>query len=319
MRKPIFLVYSDIHHHNYTSFNEENRRILIPMNFEMLVFLNAKKLGVDVLFSGDIIHNDQFISNHLLSFILPHYKDLGRFGVKWVGISGNHDQCSSNTSERQSINYVQTFSNTFDYMNCIDFKGYENDKAMIHGIPYTTNDINLYEDIKNIRLNKKKPNILMLHTTLPTTRDTDGRLIQTNTIGKKVMRILEKKFDLVLTGHIHKPMKISKKIIQVGATNQQRKTDRECSLGYWIIYDNMTVKFIEVNNPGFVELPYGKKPKDKDNFYYNKQKDVEVKQDEKEENSFSDTKPRSLAKAYLKEKGIKDINKKRILIRLLKN
>lgn len=327
-KKPLYVVYSDIHHNIWPQFNEKDRRIEISLNAEECIFRNATKLHVPVLFVGDMIHNEKFIGNKLLSYVLPHYKKLERFGVKMYAITGNHDQCEINTKDNQSPSYIKTFSRVFDYIKCIDFKFLmdREKKVLLMGVPYLTHDTGLLDHLKSQRIylkDKSYKRILMLHTTLPTTRDTDGRLIQTNTIGHEVMDFLDKYFDLVLVGHIHKPMKLGKNIIQVGATNQQRKTDKDCDLGYWIIYDDLSSKFVPLDTPKFVELDWDEKKPDDNNFYYHKLKESQVSlkdyQDEAQ-GSFNDvTNKRKLARSYLREKGIKDKEKKSALINVLKD
>lgn len=327
-KKPLYVVYSDIHHNIWNQFNENDRRVYISMDAEIAIFNVAKGLNVPVLFNGDIIHTEKYISNKLLSYILPHYKKLEKLGVTMMAITGNHDQSETNTKDNQSPSYIQTFSQIFDYIKCMDFKMImdRDNKVLVMGIPYLTHDVGLLDHLKSQRIylkDKSYKKILMLHTTLPKTRDTDGRLIQTNTIGNDVMEFIDKYFDLVLTGHIHKPMMLGDKIVQVGATNQQRKTDKDCKLGYWIIYSDMSAEFIRMNTPRFVELEYGEKKPDKGNFYYNKLKDSGITQKDyvtQAEGNFNDvTNKRKLARSYLKEKGIKDKVKKSTLITLLKD
>lgn len=323
-KEALYIVYSDIHHNVWNQYNENDRRVKISLEVENHIFKVAKKLNVDVLFTGDIMHTEKHITNKLLSYILPHYKRLEKYGVNMYAISGNHDQCEINIKESRSPNYIKTFSRVFDYIKCLDFKVSLNKGTLICGIPYLTHDQGLLEHLKSIPFktySKAKVKICMMHTTLPTTRDTDGRLIQTNTIGHEVMNFLEKKFDLVLVGHIHKPMKLGKNIIQVGATNQQRKTDKECDLGYWIIYKDLSSEFVPVKSARFVELEWDEKKPDDDNFYYNKLKEIPQKEFkvQVEGNFDNTTNTRKLARSYLKEKEIKDSTKKKMLISILKD
>lgn len=328
-KKPLFVAYSDIHHNLWNQFNENDKRIYVSKGVENIIFLEARDLKVPILFSGDIIHTELTVSNKLLSYILPHYKKLEHYGVTWYGISGNHDQCEINTYESRSPSYVKTFSQVYNYMNCLDFKVkvIKENKVILIGIPYITHDVGMLKHMKKsvksiaeeYRDFKK---ILMLHTTLPKTRDTDGRLIQTNSIGNKEMKFMKNNFDLVLTGHIHKPMKFSKKIIQLGATNQQRKTDKECDLGYWIIYNDMSAEFVPINAPRFIELEPGESKPKGDDFYYNKvieknHKPVQLLETNQEFNDINNKK--KIAKAYLNEVGEKDKTKRLKLISVLKD
>jgi len=320
MKKVAFIVYSDIHHNVWNQFNEGDRRIKETINVQKEIYLAAKKYKAPKLFIGDLLHNEKYITNKLLSYLLPHFKKIwGSEHNMTYAISGNHDQSEQNTPDYKSPSYIETFATIFPGLNCLDFKSETVGKITIHGIPYLTHDTGLLASIKKIKRNTKGKNILMLHTTLPDTVDTDGRSIETITIGNKVMRSLSK-FDLVLVGHIHKPMKLKKNILQIGASSQQRKTDKDCDLGYWIIYEDLSYEFRPTKHPKFIELPYGEEKPDNKNFYYNKEKVIERKTFEVKSEKFSDVTNRNLiAKSYLKEKGIKDKQKKEALINTLKN
>jgi DNA repair exonuclease SbcCD nuclease subunit len=322
-RKPIFIIYSDIHHHIYAQYNEDNKRLKTSLDIEESLFLEAKNLGIPIIFTGDILHNDELIQNELFEHILPHYVKLNKLNVTWYGIDGNHDQSDINTFEKRSSNYIKTLCSAFDNFVYMSFESdiieAGNKYIGLHGIPYISHDKDLYKIVKSIKRYKGIPNILLLHTTLPMAKDTNGRIIQTTTIDKKFMKMISRRFDLTLTGHIHKPMKLGDNIYQIGATNQQRKTDKDCEMGYWIMYDDLKMKFIPIDSPKFIELKEGEKAKNKEDYYYNKveKNEEDVIQDTKEYSDTTNTK--LIVKSYLKQKGIKDKNKRRLLIKLLKN
>lgn len=320
-KKAIMTLYSDIHFHIYNQYNEGDRRVLDAIKAQKIIKLESIKLKVPTLFLGDLFQNEKVITNKLLAYTLPHFKKLwGKKGFKTYAITGNHDQSEQNTLEHESPSYVKTLSEIFPGLTCMDFKSEEIAKDIwIHGVPYLTHDIGLLTAIKRFKLKKGK-NILMLHTTIPGTQDTNGRVIETDTISSKIMKAL-KEFDLVVTGHIHKPMEIGKNILQVGATNQQRKTDKDCDLGYWIIYEDLSRKFIPLQLPKFVELEHGVIKPDNKNFYYNKEKEIEIREVSRKSDNFKDVTDRAkLAKSYLKVRGLKvEKQQKQALIEALKN
>jgi DNA repair exonuclease SbcCD nuclease subunit len=322
MKKPLLIVYSDIHFHSYNQFNEGDRRVKDAIKAQKLIKLSAQKYHVPTLFLGDLFQNEKALTNKLLSYTLPHFKKIwGNKGEKTYAITGNHDQSEQNTLDHESPSYVKTLSQVFPGLICMDFKSLEATPGIyLHGIPYLTHDIGLLKAIQDIKLIKGKKNILMLHTTIPGTEDTDGRVIETDTISSKVLKIL-KDFDLVITGHIHKPMLISDNILQVGATNQQRKTDKNCDLGYWIVYSDLSLKFIPLDLPKFIELDYGVEKPDGKNFYYNKEKVSKEIKFQTEPSKFSNLSDRtSLAENYLEQKGEKiKKSKKEALIKALKD
>ena len=320
-KKPLLVVYSDIHYHVYNQYNEGDRRVKDAMKAQKLIKLESEKLKVPTLFVGDLFQNEKVLTNKLLSYTLPHFKKIwGAKGQPTYAISGNHDQSEQNTLDHKSPSYVDTLSKIFPGLICMDHNSVKlTDSLHLHGIPYLTHDMGLLDSIKAIKKGKGL-NVLMLHTTLPDSQDTDGRRMETDTIGNKVMKAL-KTFDLVVVGHIHKPMEIGNNILQVGATNHQRKTDKNCDLGFWIIYNDLSRKFIPLDLPKFKELEKGEDIPDNKHFYYYKESKVEITKTDISPKKFSDLSDRTkLAKNYIKTKGEKvSKEKQEALVNALKN
>lgn len=136
---------------------------------------------------------------------------------------------------------------------------------MVYGVPYIDNNVGLSEYLKKLELDKSKKNILLLHTDYPGAKDTDGREI--DSVENLNVNVLNK-FDLVLCGHIHKPQRLSKKVYMIGAPNHQRRTDRDCELGYWKIYEDLSLKFVPLKNfPKFIDVEREEDIKDDGNYY----------------------------------------------------
>ena len=126
------------------------------------------------------------------------------------------------------------------------------------------------------------------------------------------------RFDLVLCGHIHKPQRLSKKVYMLGAPIQQRRTDKDCKMGYWLLKDDLSMEFKELKDfPKFIDVESEDEVKDDGNYYTI----IPQKSSEKVSTTHKITKTLSkkkLAKRYLKEKGIKDKSKEDLLIDILK-
>lgn len=319
-QKAIAIIYSDIHHNVWGKFNKGNRRLKDSISIMKHIKYLSKRLKVPILFCGDMIHKEKNMSNDFMDLLLPKLKIVWSSGENTYAIDGNHDQSKENTIDKPSPSYINTFSKIFKTLICINHKSIETKNFVVHGIPYLTHDIGLLKAIDN-RLKQKiddKINILLLHTNLPGAKDTDDRVIETR-LSKDIYDKL-KQFDLVLTGHIHKPMKLANNVYQIGATNHQRKTDTKSKLGYWVLYNDLTMKFIELENiPKFIELKVGESFPDNKNFYYHKQKEKKNKNNKiiKDFSKIDDK--NKLAKDYLKEKGIKNKKKKAALFNILEN
>lgn len=317
------VIFSDHHLENWKRFNDKERRT----KYGLEILLRIKKITLRhkciSLFAGDILHKEKGISNKLLSLVLPLFSKLWSSGkFKTYAISGNHDQSEQNLIDKQSPSYINTLAKTFKGLISVDFKQEDFGDWTLSGVPYLTHDIGLVDYIKGIKLESKKFNVLMLHTTMPGAKDTDNREIPSHLDLNKFEKAVSR-FDLVICGHIHKPEDywIGKtKIIQVGAPNQQRLTDRDCEMGYWIMYDNFEVEFINFKKyPKFKIIAEGESKPDNHN-YYVVEKKPKVNKDPTNIKAFDNNLSVSkLSRNYLKEKGIKDKKRKRALINILKD
>lgn len=320
-KKVLAVIFSDLHLDRWKKFNEHNRRTKNGLDVLKRLRLVAKKYNAIQLFLGDMFHKERGISNALLEDTLPYFGKLYKSDkYKTYAITGNHDQSEQNTIKKPSPSYINTLSKTFAGIECIDFKSVEFENFIIYGVPYLTHDLGLLEYLDKLKVSKNKVNILMLHTTLPGAKDTNGSSMESYLTSNELEKVLTK-FDIVLCGHIHKPMEwgIAKTtVIQVGAPQQQRLTDKDCEMGYWLMYDNFDLKFIPFKNyPKFKTIKPGVDiPKD-GNFYVLEQRE-KVSRDSNISNSFNvNLEKKKLARNYCKEKGIKDKKKKRSLREVL--
>lgn len=182
---------------------------------------------------------------------------------------------------------------------------------IVHGVPYVDHNIGLSDYLKNLKLEKGKKHILMLHTDYPGAKDTDGREI--DSVENLNLNVLNR-FDLILCGHIHKPQRLSKKVYMIGAPLQQRRTDKDCKLGYWKLYSDLSMEFVELKGfPKFIDVESEDEIKDDDNYYtiLPKKTSIQVNTNHKITKQVS---KKTLAKRYLREKGIKDDAKEQLLI-----
>ena len=171
------------------------------------------------------------------------------------------------------------------------------------------------KNLKNINFISGSKHILLLHTDYPGAKDTDGKVVDSS---ENININMLNRFDLVLCGHIHKPQRLGKKIYMVGAPLHQRRTDRNCEMGYWKVYSDLSVKFIPLKEfPRFIDVESEEQVKEDGNYYTVIPPKVEVKT-EVQHNITKKLSKRSLAKKYLKYKGIQDENKEKLLVKILK-
>lgn len=321
-RKIIAVIFSDEHLALWLKHNEGNRRLKDGLDTLRKIKLLCKVHKCPSLFLGDLFHKEDGISNKLMSYTLPYLSNLWGSGkFETYAISGNHDQSQYNLIDKPSPSYIDTFSKTFKGLHCMDFKQHDFGEWTISGIPYITHDLGLIETVKNFNTNPKKYNVLMIHTTMPGAKDSDGREVESNLKLNEFEKAIIK-FDLVLCGHIHKPETyklMTTDIVQVGSTKQQRLTDENCDMGYWLLYENYDIEFISLNKyPKFITLEPGKTAPDNKNFYVTRAKKLEVNTNQVTHDFSSKVDKVGLAKNYCKEKKVKNKKKKNALIKSLK-
>lgn len=104
----------------------------------------------------------------------------------------------------------------------------------------------------------------------------------------------------------------------IGAPYQQRRSDKDCKLGYWKLYSDLSMEFVELKGfPKFVDVESEDEIKDDGNYYtvLPKKSSIQVNTNHQITKQLS---KKTLAKRYLKEKGIKDEVKTKLLIETLK-
>jgi DNA repair exonuclease SbcCD nuclease subunit len=319
-KKIIAVVYSDQHLHDWKTHSIGHNRLNQTGDILKQISDDARTKKVPVLFTGDKYDNPKNLDNYLLGESLNWYNDYFK-GIQTYEISGNHDMCEKNSFTYRAPSYIKMY-NIFPNFHNMDFNSEETPNFMVHGIPYLNNNLGLGDALKERRqfLHKSKPNILLLHTDLPGAKDTDGRIVDSSEEIPLLMNKFFRGFHIVLSGHIHKHQQLASNVWMIGATYQQRSSDKGNQMGYCYLYDDMSLKFIPIHSmPQFIEIEEGTPKPDNFNFY------IEIPKKEKGEEKitkveFSNKAGKGLlAKKYLKAKGIKSKSKRLALIRTFKS
>lgn len=274
--KPIAIITSDWHIHKWKQFNQGNRRLYSNLDLFKFFGNKAEELDVPILFEGDLFEEAKQLKNSVITKSIRYYKKyIHKKDIIFIAISGNHDQEEQNSIHHRSSSYLEAFNDAFLTFKLNDWKVIETRDLVVFGIPYLKGNVGMQETLKayrKIKTTKGKIRILQIHTDLPGAKSTSGQLVDEHeNIGEDLNEFFSG-FDIVICGHIHKPQRISNKVLMVGAPQQQNRGDKDCQMGYWILYDNLKMKFFPLDYPKFIEVPeddYTKIPKEKldANFY----------------------------------------------------
>lgn len=324
-KKPelLAIVFSDLHLNIWSKFNQDKKRT--RESFRVLSFLANKYPKVPALFCGDLFHKAESIDTDLLEMWQEYEPgDRNSEAYRWEMwyIDGNHSLKHRNTIK----NPVKSLATLLQkrWMKNLNFNSAslmcDTVDCRVHGIPYIDDNAGVNEYLKaiiekyRIGKNPDRKHILMLHTTYPGAKDTDGREVEApNALNPNLLN----KFDLVLCGHIHKPQRLSKKVYMIGAPNQQRRTDKDCKMGYWELYEDLSMKFKELKGfPKFIDVESEEEVKDDGNYYTV----IPPKPRKEAVTTHKITKrlsKKSLVRKYMRAKGIKDKSKQNLLTNIL--
>lgn len=318
MKKDLFaLAFSDLHVNDWKmSYEYEGDRLQDSIQALRLISHRAKELKVPMLMAGDLIHQPRSISNEAFDVLSEALESLS---VPLIGIDGNHDQSKANTHKNISPGWFSSLARMVNGVICVNEKPHLYGQTMIHGIPYMKHNIGFKTYLKRADAARRKfpqfKHIILIHTDLPGAKSGHGHTIEK--VENVNMKML-KRFDLVLSGHIHVNQVIAKNILMLGAPYQQNMGEIGEEKGYWEIYTDLTYKFIPIKTIAtYKRYTPDKPPKDfKKHIWVRTEVRKEV---EDEAGKKFDIKQgrKQIAKAYLEIKEIKNKNRKQLLLDLI--
>lgn len=316
MSEVIAVAFSDLHLNLWAKFNKDYKRTQDSFRVLFKIKEVCNKYKVPALFCGDLFHKPEVIQKELFTMIVKQFLKLNGTSFKCYTISGNHEILEISKVGIQPKSWIYDLDSLFSWLYDLDYKTFRlTPNIQVHGIPYVDHNIGLSTYLKNMKLEEGYKHILLLHTDYPGAKDTDGRIVDS---AENINLNMLNRFDLVLCGHIHKPQRLSKKVYMLGAPIQQRRTDKDCKMGYWLLKEDLSMEFKELKDfPKFIDVESEDEVKDDGNYYTI----IPQKASEKINTTHKITKTLSkkkLAKRYLKEKGIKDKSKEDLLINILK-
>ncbi|WP_237036383.1 metallophosphoesterase family protein [Mediannikoviicoccus vaginalis] len=179
----------------------ENRRENIWASIESL-FSYAKEKKTDCIFLCGDIFNENYVTLSILERLNSLFKTVPE--TKIFIIFGNHDPYSKNSK----FKYLNLASNVFVFDDD-NVKSFEFEDFNVYGISYTDRILNKSSYFEDIKLDRKKINILLLHT--------DILMPNFNYMNLNLSDIENLGFDYIALGHIHKPQKVKENIIYPGS------------------------------------------------------------------------------------------------------
>lgn len=300
-----FIVFSDLHIHNYKKFSQNDSRLNDTLNILEGIFKFAHNNEIhNILFAGDLYDKQTNIPVVVVNRTMEKFKGLFQKypHIEFYAISGNHDLATKNI-EDSFVSSVQHLEVAFDNFHLLDNDSTTIEEVPVVGIPYchTRDQFNQY-----LKEAPHPDTILLIHQQPDQfwtgECDADDPLFQT--------------YAHVFCGHIHEYRRINNKFTLIGNPLHRDLGDAGQEKGF-LIYDSdkkdhefistegMYPEFIKVENEDEVD------PDDDKNFIVVKPKPLEpINQIE---NDFSlGQELKSLVKNYWKEVDGKDKEKLKI-------
>jgi len=323
---PICVVFSDIHHHDWKTHNQDNRRTKAGFKAMLEIGSVAKQLGVPILFAGDFGHAFGKVSLDLWYEIVDTVNLWIDKGYPCIyGISGNHDQEGATYGEDQASKSLwELISKIWPkvFWN-VDFATWVIGDLKLYGMAHMTYNKSLVHYIQQFGKERRddKINILLLHSDLHGAVEANGREVGTVEEVPENMDEFFHSFDLVISGHIHRAQKLGRKVLIPGSPMQQKKNDTGADYGYWIIFKKDTKlikKFIPLfDYPKFVQLKPGEEAPSNGKDFYLSAEEKETEEEVVDLGFHNTTSKEKIVRRYMKQIGEDSLAKRKALLRTL--
>jgi len=304
---------------NWKQFNANKQRLRQPATILDEVIVKSAHYKVPLLFCGDWVDHPRHIDNVVLEILGEICSLLNFDNTRIIGINGNHDLIKINSFKNPQKGYLHHFSAMGAPFTEIDFSHTDEKFYRVHGIPYINGNSDFMEALEQRLQNLRKDhNILMVHRDLPGAVEPNGKRIEHHNNDLELRKML-KHFDLVLSGHIHKPQtipKLGKHVYMLGAPSQQRRSDANCPMGYWLIKKDFTLKFVDLKMPEFRYHEYNQEPENATDYWIRLPKPI-LDHKDKQGNFKSSMARKDIIKEYFRVKGIKSKSKLKLIMDLI--
>jgi len=250
--KPPYLLFSDVHFHNWKSFssinaNGINSRLQIQLDELGRAYSELRSVGGNLaVCAGDLFHVRGKLAPSVTNPVKEFFEAQGDLGTETVILSGNHDLESNDADPLTSAVSVIASEKTA----AINSVTIVRESPTIIMVPWHSDIGELRKGIKMLSDENVEGADLIIHAPL------NGVLINIPNVGLNASEFEGMNFKRVFAGHYHNHKRLSDNVWSVGATTHQTWNDVNTQAGFCLVYDE-EVKFIATKAPRFVPIGVG--------------------------------------------------------------
>lgn len=235
------LFFTDLHVHNYKQFDTDSSRLNNCLRVIDLMFQYAYKHDIEtILFGGDLYDRQKAIPVAVVNGVVAKFTHLFNTykDIKFVAISGNHDQASANLLHAPAETSLRHLNTIFENFRLIDDYHYTLDIGLqVHGIPYYEYADDYHKQLDKVidlvQAGKASDtytrHILLIHQT-PDGIMNAGIPMDTNPNDKRYCE-----FEFIGCGHIHNKQILTPTFILGGSPIHRDANDIGQDKGFWIL------------------------------------------------------------------------------------
>ena len=228
-----FIVFSDLHIHNYKKFDKDGSRLRNCIKVLEDIFEKAYQKKIPyILFAGDLFDQQKSLPISVINETVRAFKRLSELypDISFIAISGNHDHGSKNTSEKSAETSLEFLDLMLDNFHLID-RGYFDlsEDYRVWGIPYYSHAEHYKNMVSSIDPSEALNNYLLIHQT---------PLHSNSMIPHDCSPNDSRDFDFTFCGHIHKYERLSEKFCIVGSPLHRDLGDEGQDKGF-LIFDTI--------------------------------------------------------------------------------
>ncbi len=250
--KPPYLLFSDVHFHNWSAFSViRESRLNSRLKYQLEELTRAYDAlrdagGTLAVCAGDLFHVRGKLAPSVINPVREFFRRQDDLEMETAILSGNHDLESEDAHDLTSS--VSAISS--DTTIAINEACQVSIEPNIYMIPWRSDLGALREEIKALGETIEPGCDLIIHAPM------NEVLMNIPNIGLNATEFDGMNFKRVFAGHYHNHKRLSEKVYSCGATGHQTWNDPGTQAGWSLVYDDK-VEFHASKQPQFVSVPIG--------------------------------------------------------------